>query len=80
MDERGFRVGSGKAQLVVTMDPNEPLRMIDPENREYITSVECIGSAGGRSSIISSSLSDGPRPGMPSQSRKQRAARPQREV
>ncbi len=29
------------------MDPNKPLQMIDPENRDYITSVECIGSAGG---------------------------------
>ena len=47
MDEKGFRLGRGKAQLVVTMDPNKPLRMIDPENRDYITSVECIGSAGG---------------------------------
>ncbi len=32
------------------------------------------------SSITSSSLSDGPRPGMPSQSQEQRAARPQRKV
>ena len=46
MDETGFRIGCGKAQLVVTMDPNKPLRMIDPENRDYITSVDCIGSAG----------------------------------
>ena len=46
MDETGFRIGCGKAQLVVTMDPNKPFRMIDPENRDYITSVECIGSAG----------------------------------
>ena len=27
------------------MDPNKPLRMIDLGNREYIISVECIGSA-----------------------------------
>ncbi len=46
MDETGFRIGSGKAKLVVTMDPNKPLRMIDLENCDYITSVECIGSAG----------------------------------
>ncbi len=45
MDESGFRIGCGKAQLVVTMDPNKPLRMIDPENRDYITSIECICSA-----------------------------------
>ncbi len=28
------------------MDPNKLLRMIDPDNRDYFTSVECIGSAG----------------------------------
>ena len=28
------------------MDPNKLLRMIDPENRDYIILVECIGSAG----------------------------------
>ena len=33
MDETGFRIGLEKAQLVVTMDPNKPLHMIDPENR-----------------------------------------------
>ena len=46
MDETGFRFGCGKAQLVVTIDPNKPVRMINPENRNYITSVECISSAG----------------------------------
>ncbi len=46
MDETGFRIGCGKAQLVVIMDRNKPFRMIDPENRDYVTSVECIGSAG----------------------------------
>ena len=46
MDEADFQIGCGKAQLVVTIDANKPLRMIDPENRDYITSVECIGSAG----------------------------------
>ncbi len=46
MDEKGFRIGCGKAQLVVTMDPNKLLWIIDPENRDYITSLECIGSAG----------------------------------
>ena len=35
-----------KPNWFVTMDANKPLRMIDPENRDYITSVECIGSAG----------------------------------
>lgn len=31
---------------MITLDPNKPLRMTDPENRDYITSVECISSAG----------------------------------
>ena len=46
MDETRFWIGYGKAQLVVTMDPNKPLRMIDPKNRDCITSVECISSVG----------------------------------
>ena len=46
MDETSFRIGCGKAQLVVTMDPNKPFCMIDPENRDYIASVEYIGCAG----------------------------------
>ncbi len=46
MDETGFQIGCGKAQLVVTIDFTKTLRMIDPKNRDYITSVECIGSAG----------------------------------
>ena len=46
MDETGFRIGCWKAQLVATIDPNKPLRTIDPESREYITSAECISSAG----------------------------------
>lgn len=46
MDETKFRIGSKKAQLVVTMDPNKSLCMIDSENHDYIISVEYIGSAG----------------------------------
>ena len=45
MDETGFRIGCGRAQLVVTLDTRKPLRMTDPDNRDYITSVECISSA-----------------------------------
>ncbi len=45
MDKTGFRIDYGKAHLVVIIDSNKPLRMIDPENRDYITLVECIGSA-----------------------------------
>ena len=46
MDETGFRIGCGRAQIVITLDPRKPLRMTDPDNRDYITSVECISSAG----------------------------------
>lgn len=46
MDETGFRIGCGRAQLVVTLDATKPLRMTDPDNRDYITSVECISSGG----------------------------------
>ena len=34
MDETGFRIGCGRAQMVITMDPKKPLRMTDPDNRD----------------------------------------------
>ena len=46
MDETGFRIGCGIAHCVVTLDKSKPLRFVDPDNRDYITSVEAI-SAGG---------------------------------
>ena len=46
MNETGFRIGCGKAQSVLTMDPNKPLHIIDPENHDCMTSVGFIGSAG----------------------------------
>ena len=46
IDETKFRIGCGKAQLVVTMDLNKPFCMINLKNRDYITSVKCIGPAG----------------------------------
>ena len=48
MDETGFRIGCGIAHSVVTLDKSKPLRFVDPDNRDYTTSVEAI-SAGGRS-------------------------------
>ena len=46
-DETGFRVGVGKDQWVITKDDsNARLYMEDPNNREYITSVECVGGGG----------------------------------
>ena len=48
MDETGFRIGCGIAHSVVTLDKSKPLRFVDPDNRDYITSMEAI-SARGRS-------------------------------
>lgn len=46
MDETGFRIGCGRDPIVVTLDHRKPLRLTDPDNRDYITSVECISSVG----------------------------------
>ena len=47
MDETGFRIGYGRAHWVVSGHSRKPLLLTDPDNREYVTSCECI-SAGGR--------------------------------
>ena len=46
MDETGFRIGCGRAQMVITLDPRRSLRKTDPDNRDYITLVESISSGG----------------------------------
>lgn len=46
MDETGFRVGVGKSQWVITEEWNRPLFQTDADNRDYITSVECISGTG----------------------------------
>lgn len=46
MDKTGFRMSCGKAQLIVTINPNKLFYMIDLKNRNYITLAKCIGSAG----------------------------------
>ena len=46
IDETGFRAGCGRAHLVITLDPDKPLLLTDPDNREYITSVESISGGG----------------------------------
>lgn len=46
MDETTFRIGSGKAQWVITRDARKALVMQDPENRERITSTESINGGG----------------------------------
>ena len=47
MDETGFRIGCGKAHWVISTHSHKPLLMKDPDNRDYITSVES-SSGGGR--------------------------------
>ena len=46
MDETGFRTGCGRAHWVITLDPDKPMLLTDPDNREYITSVESISGGG----------------------------------
>ena len=48
MDETGFRIGVGRAYKVVTIIANKdlPLFLQDPDNRELITSIECICARG----------------------------------
>ena len=41
MNETGFRIECKRAQIVITLNPRNLLRMTDPDNRDYITSVEC---------------------------------------
>ena len=47
MDETGFRIGCGRAHWVISTHSRKPLLLTGPDNREYVTSCECI-SAGGR--------------------------------
>ena len=46
MDDPGFRSGSGKTHWVIFMYAKKPLLLIDPDNRDYITSIETIGGGG----------------------------------
>ena len=46
MDETGFRVGVGKAHWVITSDADKPLLLTDPDNCDYITSIESINGTG----------------------------------
>lgn len=46
MDETGFCVDCDRAHWVITVDPDKPLLLTDPNNREYITSVESISGRG----------------------------------
>ena len=46
MDETGFRIGVGKTRWVISTHLVKSLVLADPDNRDYITSVECINGAG----------------------------------
>lgn len=46
MDETGFRIGCGIAHMVVTRHVNRILFLRDAENRDFITSIECISASG----------------------------------
>ena len=46
MDETGFRVGCGKSHEVLTRSARRNLYLNDAEDRDYITSIECINAAG----------------------------------
>ena len=46
MDETGFRIGCGIAHMVVTRHVNRTLFLRDAENRDFITSIECISASG----------------------------------
>lgn len=46
MNETGFGIGFEIAYHIVIFDPNKSYRMIDTDNRDYITSIECINASG----------------------------------
>ena len=50
MDETRFRIGCGRCHWVVSTHRQQALRLVDPDNRDYISSCECI-SAGGRTTL-----------------------------
>jgi hypothetical protein len=41
-DETGFRINIGHAQNILTRDKNKRAFLVDPDNRELITSIEYI--------------------------------------
>ena len=46
-DETGFRVSIARNDYVVTIDPQRRIYLKCPDNRESLTSVECINGIGG---------------------------------
>jgi len=49
IDETGFRIGCINRRIVITYANTKAVYLSDPENRDYITSIECI--CGDRSTI-----------------------------
>ena len=46
MDETGFRISCGIASCVVILNKTKSLRFVNSNNRDYVTSVECINIEG----------------------------------
>jgi hypothetical protein len=46
MDETGFAIGVGRKHKVITRATNKQKYHADPNNRDYITSIETICAAG----------------------------------
>lgn len=45
-DETGFRVGCGRQQKIITKEEKARVVLEDPENRDFISSIECVSSDG----------------------------------
>ena len=45
-DETGFRIGVGKSQWVITEESSLSLYQTDADNRDYLTSIECVSGTG----------------------------------
>jgi len=45
MDETGFRIGCDRAHIVITLEASKRLVLTDADNRDYITSIECVGAS-----------------------------------
>ena len=45
-DETGFRIGMGRDDWIITMDPTRRAYLKNPENRESLSAVECINGVG----------------------------------
>ena len=46
MDETRFCAGCGRVHWVIIFDPNKPMLLTNPDNWEYIISVESISGGG----------------------------------